>query len=263
MCAIVIPARNESDRLIVLLNRLLRLAHFEDIYVVINGCTDNTYAQVQHLQHQVNMIVYEEPLGYDIPRAIGALYAFSKGCKGVIFIDGDMTGDFTSNLLQIEQALQSGVDLALTNCYPYIVQRHPLAKKTIGFRQKLNKTLGLYHTIGIATPSHGLVGVSHRLATAISYQDFAVPPLSLALAKKNNLKIQVCTAISHYELGSKVRHVGHAKKIADTIIGDCLFTKAVYLDLPPNRIFDGKEYLGYHLDRRFDILSTAIQKKTF
>ncbi|MBS4026382.1 MAG: glycosyltransferase [Clostridia bacterium] len=256
MLVLVIPAKNESNRLICLLNHLLAKHGFTNIFVILNGSTDNTADEICHLADHIKIVHYREALGYDVPRAMGAYHAYRAGATGVIFVDGDMVGEFIDNLLDIKGELQGGADLVLTNCYPYVAKRHPLASKAIHFRLLLNKELGLYHKIGIASPSHGLVGVSRRFLETIPLQELAIPPVSLALARKKNLVIKVGTAISHLDLGSKIRTPFHAKKIADTIIGDCLEAICAFKGVPRNRTCQGKEYQGYHPLRRFDLISS-------
>jgi glycosyltransferase involved in cell wall biosynthesis len=254
MLALVIPAKDESHRLIFLLNRLLSRQGLGNIIVILNGTTDDTAAEICHLAHRLSIFHYKEALGYDIPRIVGAYYAYQAGATGVIFIDGDMVGDFIDNLLDIRQELEDGTDLVLTNCYPFITKRHPLASKGIHFRLLLNRAIGLYHKIGIASPSHGLVGVSRRFLETVPLPELAIPPVSLALAKKKNLTIKVGTAINHLDLGSKIRTSDHAKLIADTIIGDCLEAICVFKGLPRSRTYRCKDYQGYHPFRRFDLI---------
>ncbi|MDW7675602.1 MAG: glycosyltransferase [Bacillota bacterium] len=254
MIAIVIPTKNESGRLILQLKNLLTLASPYPIYVILNGSTDNTFEEVKDLQG-ISIYSYQQALGYDVPRAVGAYHAYQNGATGVIFIDGDMIGNINSNLLEIAHHLQNGTDLALTNCYPYVAKRNQLVRETIHFRLMLNKELGLYSKIGIASPSHGLVGISKNLMNTIPLWSLAIPPVSLAMAKKANLKIKVATSISHYDLGSKDRHYTHAKKIAHTIMGDCLEARCINFSIPRSRSYNGYTYLGYHPLRRFDLLT--------
>lgn len=256
MTAIVIPVKNESTRLILLLTQLLSNPALGQIYVILNGSTDSTWREIKHLKHKINIIKFIEPLGFDVPRAVGAFYAYQDGAKRVLFVDGDMTGNFLINLAEIKKTLLQGSDLVLTNCYPKITWKNPLATKTIYFRQLLNKELGLYPKIGIASPSHGLVGVSRKFLETIPLIDLAIPPVSLALAKKNNLEVKVGTVIDHLDLGSKIRSSKHAELIAHTIIGDSLEAKCVFKGLPRSRDYHSRSYLGYHPMRRLDILSS-------
>ncbi|MGF7185232.1 glycosyltransferase involved in cell wall biosynthesis [Desulfitispora alkaliphila] len=263
MSAIVIPARDEAGRILILLNQILSYSAFNPIVVVINGSIDNTAAEVLSLNSlKVKALYFSDALGYDIPRAIGAHYAYNQGAHSVIFVDGDMVGDILHNLIEIDAALNSGVDLALTNCYPYITKRQPLSASTLKFRQLLNKKLGLYQNIGLATPSHGLSGVSKRLMDNCHFSTFAIPPTLLSIAKLNNLTVKVATAVPHLHLGSKVRGSIHARKIAHTIIGDCIEAKCIYDGTPRTRNYLGFDYIGYNNQRRFDLLEKYLRSKS-
>lgn len=255
MIALIIPARNEADRLTVLLNHLFN-SDIATVFIVINGCNDNTLEVIQPFIHLVNIIYHEDPLGYDVPRAIGAHYAFQQALSGVIFIDGDMVGNLNRSIEEIKSELVNGVDLALSNCYPYIEKRHLLATETIKFRIMLNKTLGLYSKIGISSPSHGLMGISRKLFQVAKLEHIAVPPMLLSIAKQHNLNIKVATSIPHHQLGSKIRSEEHAKKIADTIIGDCIQAQEFFLGLPITRTYKEFPYMGYYSSRRFDLIES-------
>ncbi len=251
----VVPAQNEAGRIGIVLTNLLRLS-FHTVVPVINGCTDATLQEVLAIRDpRLKPIYFAESLGIDVPRAVGASYALCKGARGVVFVDGDMTGDFRSHLSCILDALEQGIDLALVNCYPYITNRQKLAGLVLHFRGRLNRELGLFQDLGLASPTHGPHGVSRRLMETVGMQALAVPPMELARAKKNNLSVKVVTSIPHSLLSSPIRQRGHARKVAHTIIGDCLQALAFARDTEPSRTF-GKHYFdGYNSSRRFDRLS--------
>ena len=144
------------------------------------------------------------------------------GARGVLFVDGDMMGSFNEHLLKLINAINEGWDLALINCYPYIAYRQPLSAKTIHFRAKLNRKLGLFHKLGTASPSHGPHAVSYRLIHSIPPEAFAIPPVLLAQAHQQGLAIGVATCLPHRALGSRLGDDQHGELVAQTIIGDCL-----------------------------------------
>ncbi len=251
----VVPAQNEAGRIGIVLANLLRLS-FHSVIPVINGCTDATLQEVLAIRDsRLKPIYFTESLGIDVPRAVGACYALCKGAQGVVFVDGDMTGDFQSHLACILGALGQGIDLALVNCYPYITNRQKLAATVLHFRGRLNRELGLFKDLGLASPTHGPHGVSRKLLELVSVQDLAAPPMVLASAKKNNLNIKVVTSIPHSLLSSPVRQRGHARKVAHTIIGDCLQALAFARDTGMSRTFGKHCFDGYNSCRRFDLLS--------
>jgi glycosyltransferase involved in cell wall biosynthesis len=267
LIAAVIPALNEAKSIGLILYKLTLLP-IDIIIPVVNGCTDYTRQIVETLTQRsrenskILPLFFEEALGIDVPRAIGAKKALDLGAKAIIFVDGDMRGNISQGIEQIIQSLKyKGVDLALTDCYCNIDLESitdPLANLVISYRKKLNETLNLYNSIGIASPSHGPHGLSKKLITTIGFKPLAIPPLILTLAKINNLKIKIAADIPHDELGSSLKDLFHASNIAQTIIGDCLEAMATYENRTPTRSRGSKEYLGYHPQRRWDLLSEYL-----
>jgi len=255
MFAAVVPAQNESGRIGIVLNRLLQLP-LENIIPVINGCTDNTLEEVLRIRNpRICPVFFTESLGIDVPRAVGTCYALMLNANGVLFVDGDMTGDFRHHLSKLLEALGQGVDLALVNCYPYITNRQKLASLVLNFRGRLNRELGLFRDLGLASPTHGPHGVSRKLLEQVEISALATPPLELAQAKKKNLRIKVVTSIPHSLLSSPVRERGHARKVAHTIVGDCLQALCFAKGLEPSRSFGKHNFDGYNSSRRFDLLA--------
>ena len=119
MITVVVPAKNEAGRIATVLNNLSTLP-IDHIIVVTNGSNDNTMQEVLRLGiPKLQILYFQERLGIDIPRAIGAKVALALGSDVVAFVDGDMVGTFAVNLLQlIDQVMLKHSDLALTNCYP-------------------------------------------------------------------------------------------------------------------------------------------------
>jgi Glycosyltransferases involved in cell wall biogenesis len=254
MFAAVIPAKNEEKSILAALTTILRLP-VNYIILVLNGCSDRTIELVHSIPDpRLHILYFSEPLGIDIPRAIGALYVRYLGVKGTLFVDGDMSGDIYQNLLDLLEAIKSGVDVALTNCYPYITHRQKLAHLVLKFRARFNRELDLFKTLGLATPTHGPHALSEHALEILPSKAIAVPPLTLFWAKKNGLSIKVATSIPHEALHSPRKHRRHARLIAETIIGDCLMGLALNQNIPLTRQLGKHNLLGYHPDRRFDLL---------
>jgi hypothetical protein len=254
MFSAVIPAQNEEKSILAVLTNVLILP-LDLIIPVLNGCTDNTLDLICSIPDpRLHIIYFTEPLGIDIPRAIGALYALKLKTDGVLFIDGDMSGNIHKNLSDLLKALKNNVDVALTNCYPYITNRTKLADLVLKFRFCLNRELNLLHTLGLATPTHGPHALSARALAQFPSETIAIPPLSVVCGQKNNLNIKVATSIPHNNLLSPRKHRCHARLIAQTIIGDCLMALASAKNQPLTRTLGKHELLGYHPERRFDLL---------
>ncbi|MFZ5944507.1 MAG: glycosyltransferase family 2 protein [Bacillota bacterium] len=261
MVAVVIPVKNEGESIWDTLKNCIGL-NADYIIPVINGCIDNSKEII--LSHpnknNIKLLEFSEALGIDVPRAAGAALAYKLGCQVVLFLDGDMKGEITHHLLKLIQAVRfDSIDMALTNCYPYISNRPYLAHTVLRYRERLNKKLGLFNQLGLANPSHGPHAVSRRLLESVPWSALAVPPLSLAMASIDKLNIQVGTAVAHNLLQSSARNDYHSLHIAETIIGDCL-TALNYLEGKPlSREENGIYYLGYHPERRFDVLEEYVK----
>ncbi|MEA4900213.1 glycosyltransferase family 2 protein [Desulfitobacterium sp.] len=254
MYDVVIPACNEEKSILAALATVLKLP-LRYIILVLNGCTDRTLELTRSIpDSRIHTIYFAEPLGIDIPRAIGALYARKLNSKGVLFLDGDISGDILYNLEKLLSALDQGVDMGLTNCYPYITHRINLVHLVLRFRANLNKEIGLFHTLGLATPTHGPHVLSAKALESIPPEGIAIPPLSLVWASKLGLSAQVAISLRHQDLKSPRKERKHARLIAETIIGDCVMGFALAHDEPLTRSLGKHQLLGYHPERRFDIL---------
>jgi len=259
MFAAIIPAKNEEKSILAALTTILRLP-ISHIILVLNGCTDQTFALVRSIPDaRIHILYFSDPLGIDIPRAIGALYARHLGVKGALFVDGDMSGDIYVNLVHLLTSVESGIDVALTNCYPYIPHRQKLANLVLKFRAKLNRELDLFKGLGLATPTHGPHALSARALETLPLEAIAIPPLTLYWSKKNSLTIKVSTSIPHEALHSPRKHRRHARLIAETIIGDCLMGLSLVQNELPSRLLGKHNLLGYHPERRFDLLQSWEQ----
>ena len=253
----VVPAYNEAESIAHVINTLLS-ANIDQIILVANGCTDNTCeaAACTAAPHLLQIISFPEPIGIDMPRAIGAAYAKQFQPSGIVFIDGDMKGELTDTVLKLVDGIRQGLDMALTNCYPYVTLRSDLAALVLRERSILNQRLGLSKILGLASPSHGPHAVSARFLECVPLKALAIPPLSLAIAALNNLRIDVAAAIAHDLLCSDARDSDHADLIAHTIIEDCR-QALKYLDGEPlNKVLGlPPEPGGYRIQRRFDLLA--------
>lgn len=248
MIAAVIPAYNEEKNIQSVLNNLAHLFSLDIIIPVLNGCTDNTREIVltHPLAARTALIDYPLPLGIDVPRSWGALCALKFGADTVLFVDGDLQGDYSACLQNlICETAYHKCDLALTNCYPYIGFRSETAKKVLQYREKLNRKLGIFPSVGLATPSHGPHCVSRHLLNTIGTDCLSVPPLMLAKAAQAHLNIRVAARLSINQWKSAERGDVHNQKIADTIIGDCIEAMQYLNGQPVTREEKGIKYMGY------------------
>lgn len=259
MISAIVPAKNEAGRAVTVL-RNLALLPIDHIIFVVNGCRDTTVYEALNLNiPKLQFVYFHECLGIDIPRAIGAKIALGLGSDIALFVDGDMVGTFNEKLVELIQSiLTNKLDMSLTNCYPNPPRHIEKCNPTFKWRLNLNKELNLSQKINLASPAHGPHAVSKKLLQTLPLHELAIPPVSLALAKKFKLKIDIGTTIPHYMLGSSVKGQQHSTKIIDTIVGDCLEGIAVHKNAPRTRQWQNKIYTGYHNQRRFDILDEFL-----
>ncbi|KYO67275.1 glycosyltransferase family 2 protein [Thermovenabulum gondwanense] len=262
MIAAVVPAKNEEGRISKVLINLIKIG-VDIIITVINGSTDNTLYEVQKLSTSfagiIKIIHFKEALGYDVPKAIGAYTAYKEGAECVIFVDGDMEGRMNCKLKAlIKSILKEKVDLSLTRFYPDYLKENRLSLELYYYKRLFNETLNLYHKVYTAIPSHGPHAVSRKFLQSVDYSYFAIPPLESVFAVKEGLKVAAPSIMRVEEPGSKLRGFSHAKKMADTIIGDIIEALNFYKGLPRTRVINNKEYTGYNSERRFDILKNFI-----
>lgn len=258
----VVPAKNEQGRIGKVLT-VLRETPIEKIVTIVNGSQDDTMKEIKALKMENVEILYFTPeLGIDVPRAIGAYYAYKNGATSVVFVDGDLIGRIGTQICELIHAVvYHQADLAMTDCYPDMYYSSELAEQVLLFRTLLNLKLDLYDKIGVASPSHGPHAVSRQLMDLVDFRYFAVPPIILAFAVLQKLSIDVPVKLHQKQLGSKIRNYFHAKKISDTIIGDTLEAINYFKGLPRTRCYLYKEYQGYNPFRRFDILEKFLLKQ--
>ena len=259
MLVAVVPVQNEESRIQRVLNHLLFIG-IKNIVTVVNGCSDNTEALIKSNYLNVKVIYFEEPLGIDIPKSIGCAWALKNGATDILFFDGDLIGEITTELsMLVQNHFEKGLDLTLTDCYPPPLDIESIPQKLLYPRLHLNQLLSLDQSIGISSPSHGPHLVTSRLLHAIDLREVAVPPVILAHARKKGFSIGVGLSIPHIRLGSKVKNSEHNSLIYDTLWGDCAEAVSVYLNLPRSRFFYGSYYDGYNSKRRFDLLEDFIE----
>lgn len=252
---IIIPCLNEGenlDNIIEICNRSVA----DMILVVNNGSIDNSYNILKcNPYYRLCHINVNLALGHDIPKALGLYYSLLEDGDSFVFLDGDMLGVKEDDINVIFSKLQSGTDLALTNCYSDNIIPSGLAAYVLEFRRMLNLELGIYPKIGYSTPSHGLFGISKALAEYIPLESLGIPPLLLNYSVEGNYNVAVALNKPHLSLGSKERSEKHRLKMSETIIGDTIFAYKKARKIIPNRMYDGLSYIGFHENRRFDLLN--------
>lgn len=260
MKCIIIPCYNEGSYIETVIKNAEE-SSADKIIIVENGSEDDSFKIIkQNLSEKTSIIYVNTPLGHDIPKAAGLYFSLLDEGDYFIFYDGDMTGMEKEEIESIFESLKSGNDLVLTDCYYDGNLPSGLAAYVLYFRKLLNNELNIYNKIMHASPSHGPVGLSKKLATSIPIEYIGIPPLLLVYAAENNFKISIGLQKLHESLGSRERTEKHRLKMAETIVGDCIFALRKFKNDIPNRKHDGIEYSGFHSNRRFDLLKLITSK---
>ena len=252
----VIPANNEAASIGTVI-RNLALSRIDLLLLVANGCIDNTCQEALNANpvNKLKILHFNKPLGIDTPKAVGAIYAQRYHPKGILFVDGDMTGPLIPVFQNLIQTVEEGADIAITNCYPLNLQRSALAEQVLQAREHLNKKIGLFSELGAANPCHGPHAYSFSLLQKIDLVNLAIPPKALAQAATLNAKIKIGATIPHNLLGSPTRSPMHSERIAETIIADCEDA----LELLSPSAANHNAAAGYRDLRRFDIIERQIK----
>ncbi|MGB4026237.1 MAG: glycosyltransferase [Bacillota bacterium] len=249
----VIPAQNE-ERTVAHVIRECLAAGASYVLVVCNGTSDRTLHIAQNYSDKRVKVFWEpQPLGIDVPRAIGAVIAYAQGADGILFCDGDLSGRLAAHLSCLLATIAWGYDLSLTDCYPRGLPYGGMAGRVIRARLDLNCAIGR-RDLGAAVMSHGPSCISRRFMELVPYQALAIPPLAQALAVKQGLKVEIGASLAHELLGSRERRGDHPDKIADLIIGDCMLAMSVFDGGLPARCSGRRTYIGLDNTRRWDLL---------
>lgn len=257
---IIIPCLNEAKHIGSVI-KACEGSNADGIIIVENGSDDGSLEIVKkNLSDRTKILFVNVPLGHDIPKALGLHYALEEGGKYFIFFDGDMIGMTSDDINTLFKSLESGIDLALTDCYCDGSLPEGLASYVMEFRRMLNNELNIFSKIKHASPSHGPIGLSRKLAMAVPNEYLGIPPLLLEYAVQNNYSIGIGLSKLHADLGSSERTEKHRLKMAETIVGDTIYALRNTNNNITNRKYDGIEYTGFHENRRFDILDMITKK---
>lgn len=255
----VIPAQNEERTIAHVIKNCL-LAGSTRVLVVSNGTTDRTLEIAQaYPDMRVSAYYVPEPLGIDVPRAIGALIAYMEGANGILFCDGDLSGNLANHLSSLLGSMAWGYDLSLSNCYPRGLPYGGMAGRVIRERLAFNSYIGR-EDLGAALMSHGPSCISRKFLDMLPCQVLAIPPLAQALGVKQGLTVKISASLEHGLLGSRERHGDHPDKIADLIIGDCILARSIFSGNLPARCAGRHPYIGFDNTRRWDLLNYHIEK---
>lgn len=185
--SVVIIACNEERTIGTLLDELERLP-IREMIVVLNGCTDNSFAKVKDRKHVI-LAYYPERLGHDVGRSVGA--ALASG-DSLLFVDGDMAVP-AEELAAFLYEQEKGTDVVLNDISGYLPLYNRQDEVT-RCKLFLNQMLGrpdLKSNSMTAVPHV----ISRRALDAIGTGILAVPPKAQAAALLEGLTVSApCTA---------------------------------------------------------------------
>lgn len=112
---IVIPAYNEEDNIGLLLERILKLFPLNDVLVVDDGSTDNTYSIAK--DSGANLLSQPYNLGKGMALKAGFEFAIKNGYQAVITMDADLQHN-PSEIPKFLVAFKEKVDLIIGTRHP-------------------------------------------------------------------------------------------------------------------------------------------------
>ncbi len=211
--AAIVTAMNEETTIDQVLNQLKRMP-LTEIIVVVNGSKDQTFHMVRK-HADVVAVHFNEPLGHDVGRALGAKISRSDI---MLFLDGDIPVK-AEQLIPFIGALNGELDAALNEMTPYLNDFSQRDGVTI-VKEMLNRVLGR-PDLG----ANSLTAVPHaltrRAVETIGFENLAVPPKAQAIAIKKGLRIGPAAGVD-VVASNRIRktNVGIQNPVSELIIGD-------------------------------------------
>lgn len=209
----VVTVCNEEKTVSAVLSELRRLP-LNEIIIVLNGCTDGSFAEVR--KHPgVTLLHYPERLGHDVGRSLGAA---ASGGDILLFTDGDLVVP-AEELGAFLYAVDGGMDLVLNDITSWLpvfsLQDHVTRSKSF-----LNMVLGRSDL-----KSNSLTAVPHALSRravqTVGTASLAVPPKAQALAVLQGLHISAPVSVNVIK-GNRIRtgNTGEGNAVGRLILGD-------------------------------------------
>ncbi|GGA35773.1 glycosyltransferase family 2 protein [Paenibacillus physcomitrellae] len=220
--SVIIPVMNEVRTLAGVIRESSRVHPKTEVIVVANGCRDDSAELARKLGAKV--LEFEEPLGHDVPRAVGA-----KAAQGnvLLFVDGDMAVRADELKPFVSEILEGG-DLAL-NDYSGPVKTgsiHPV----VSSKYMLNSLLGRPDLNGVSLTAvpHAL---SRKAVSKIGFDTLSNPPVAYAAAILDGLRVR---AVHYVNVGSRNRRrrrSGQKDLLTPLVAGDHMEAACRILEL--------------------------------
>lgn len=266
----VIPAQNCEHSIGNVLRQLYK-ANVQRCVVVANGCTDQTVQKARdvalRLQTDIDICVFPDALGHDVPRAVGAIHALRQRhlWDGLVFVDGDWLGAFGNNLADYLQTVEQQM---LDAAWPMVKQDQVVRRGSVESRswrpdlfiwkQALQKHAP---DLAAASPSQAPLWVSRRVLAVISPLMLAQPGLWMAACvhvrqlKNTNSSLRLGSIDSDSRwFGNPTGSKEHQTMLIETLVGDAIEGVCRLNSQPLGRTFQGREWDGYHRNRNLKAL---------
>lgn len=178
--SVVIPVQDEEKTIASVLTEVKKINPFE-IIIVLNGSRDRTEQIAE--EFGCTILLYNEALGNDIGRAIGAKQATGDI---VLFLDGDIVVP-TEKLISFIEAIRTGYDIALNDLSLLAKNRlcpHYTTVSKIAVNQFLQRSdLSLNSLIAIPH------AIKRDAIDKIGWHNLSDPVLAQAIAVERGLRI--------------------------------------------------------------------------
>ncbi|MCC3377313.1 glycosyltransferase [Cohnella sp. REN36] len=179
--SVIVPVMNERRTLARVLREAARVHPRTEVIAVVNGSTDGSLAIARRSGARV--LVFDQPLGHDVGRSIGAREASGSI---LLFVDADMVIP-AAELRGFTDAVERGVDVAL-NDYSGPTRRASVHSVVLA-KHALNALLGRPDLAGASMTAvpHAM---SRRALETIGAAALSVPPLAHTMAIRAGLAVR-------------------------------------------------------------------------
>lgn len=211
--SVIIPAMNEARTIAQVIAGARGVHPRCEVIVIVNGSADKTAEIAHSLGAQV--ICYEQPLGHDVGRSVGA-----EAARGeiLLFTDGDLVIP-SAQLRPFVAAISGGADVALNDYSGPVQGRFP--HPVVLSKHALNILLGRPDLQGCS-----LTAVPHainRKALAVMGSSLlSRPPMAYALALLEGLSVKAVDRVPVGKLNAVRRKAGGKDPLQEVILRDHL-----------------------------------------
>ncbi|WNS43376.1 glycosyltransferase [Paenibacillus sp. MMS20-IR301] len=219
--SVIIPAMNEERTILGVIAGARGVHPRCEVIVVVNGSADRT-ADIAR-SAGADVIVYEQPLGHDVGRSVGASAA--KG-EILLFTDGDLVIP-APQLRPFVKAVGGGADIAL-NDYSGPV-RSSIPHPVVLSKHVLNLLLGRSDLKGCSLTAvpHA---ISRRALDMLGTPLLSRPPLAHARAVLDGLQVTAVRGVPVGRMNAVRRKSGGSDPLKEVILLDHLEAVALLLE---------------------------------